>query len=214
MWDLSFPSRDWTHSLCTVRQTLNHWTTRDVPGVNVLNLASLTPKEPLEGDQGNQDAANVMRENECVFSMKFLLSSSLLFFNHSVMADSLWPHGLQHTGLPGPSLSPRVCSNSCPVSWWCHLTFSAVIRYSMWWVSPDRSHMADFWKEQKRTLSWFSSDFSPSTILHSAGQHQREGLTEDTSYGGRPLKDTWIHPDTSHLEELWKVDSGKLWKFF
>ena len=35
---------------------------------------------------------------------------------------SLWPHGLQHTRLPCPSLSPRVCSNSCPLSLWCHPT--------------------------------------------------------------------------------------------
>ena len=33
------------------------------------------------------------------------------------MSDSLWPHGLQHSRLPCPSLSPRVCSNSCPLSW-------------------------------------------------------------------------------------------------
>ena len=38
----------------------------------------------------------------------------------SVVSDSLWPHGLQHTRLPCPSLSPGVCSNSCPLSWWCH----------------------------------------------------------------------------------------------
>ena len=30
------------------------------------------------------------------------------------------PHGLQHSRLPFPSLSPGVCSNSCPLSWWCH----------------------------------------------------------------------------------------------
>ena len=38
------------------------------------------------------------------------------------MSDSLWPHGLQHTRLPCPSLSPEVCSNSCPLSRWCHPT--------------------------------------------------------------------------------------------
>ena len=41
-----------------------------------------------------------------------------LLFNHSVMSDSLWPHGLQHTGLLCPSPSPRACSNSCPLNWW------------------------------------------------------------------------------------------------
>ena len=41
------------------------------------------------------------------------------------MSSSLWPHGLQHTRLPCPSVSPRVCSNSCPLSQWCHPTVSS-----------------------------------------------------------------------------------------
>ena len=36
------------------------------------------------------------------------------------MPDCLLPHGLQPARLPCPSLSPRVCSNSCPLSQWCH----------------------------------------------------------------------------------------------
>ena len=41
------------------------------------------------------------------------------------MSDSLWSHGLQHARLLCPSLSPGVCSNSCPLSWWCHPTVSS-----------------------------------------------------------------------------------------
>ena len=40
------------------------------------------------------------------------------------MSDSLRPHELQHARLPCPSLSPSVCSNSCPWSQWCYLTIS------------------------------------------------------------------------------------------
>ena len=36
------------------------------------------------------------------------------------MSESLWPYGLQHARLPCPSPTPRVYSNSCPLSWWCH----------------------------------------------------------------------------------------------
>ena len=36
-----------------------------------------------------------------------------------------WPHGLQHARLPCPSPSSRVCSNSCPMSQWCHPTISS-----------------------------------------------------------------------------------------
>ena len=39
----------------------------------------------------------------------------LLLFSCEVLSDSLWPHGLQHARLPCPSLSPGVCSNSCPL---------------------------------------------------------------------------------------------------
>ena len=40
---------------------------------------------------------------------------------------TLWPHGLQHARLPCPSSSSRACSNSCPLSWWCHPTSSSSI---------------------------------------------------------------------------------------
>ena len=43
------------------------------------------------------------------------------------MSDSLWLHGLQHVRLLCPPLSPRVCSNSCPLSWWCHPTISSSV---------------------------------------------------------------------------------------
>ena len=49
-------------------------------------------------------------------------SCSLLFFSHSVVSDSLQPHGLQHARLPCPSPTPKVCSNLCPSSRWCHPT--------------------------------------------------------------------------------------------
>ena len=42
-----------------------------------------------------------------------------LLFSCQVVSDSLQPQGLKHTRLPCPSLSPRVCSNSCPLSQWC-----------------------------------------------------------------------------------------------
>ena len=41
------------------------------------------------------------------------------------MSNSLWPHGLQHARLPCPSLSPRVCSDSCPLSQWFNPTVSS-----------------------------------------------------------------------------------------
>ena len=41
-------------------------------------------------------------------------------FSHSVVSDSLRPHGLQHARPPCPSPTPGVHPNPCPSSWWCH----------------------------------------------------------------------------------------------
>ena len=43
------------------------------------------------------------------------------------MSNSLQPHGLQHTRLPCPSLTPRAYSNSCPSSLWYHPTISSSV---------------------------------------------------------------------------------------
>ena len=43
------------------------------------------------------------------------------------MSSSLWPRGLWHTRLPCPSLSLKVCRNSCPLSQWCHPTISSSV---------------------------------------------------------------------------------------
>ena len=45
----------------------------------------------------------------------------------SVVPNSLRPHGLQHSRLACPSSSPRACSNSCPLSQWCHPTISSSV---------------------------------------------------------------------------------------
>ena len=58
-------------------------------------------------------------------------------FSHSVMSDSLWPHGPQHARLPYPSPTPGVYSNSCPLSQWCHPTISSS-------VVPFSSHLQSF----------------------------------------------------------------------
>ena len=48
-------------------------------------------------------------------------------FSHSVMSDSLWSHGQQHVRRPCPSPTSRACSNSCPLTQWCHPTISSSI---------------------------------------------------------------------------------------
>jgi len=48
-------------------------------------------------------------------------------FRHSVVSDTLRSHGQQHARLPCPSPTPRVYSNSCPSSQWCHPTISSSV---------------------------------------------------------------------------------------
>ena len=52
---------------------------------------------------------------------------SLLSCSVAKSCLTLWPRGLQHARLPCPLLSPRVCSNSCPLSRWCHPTISSSV---------------------------------------------------------------------------------------
>ena len=61
---------------------------------------------------------------------------SSVHFSHSVVSNFLWPHELQHARPPCPSPTPRVHSDSCPLSQWCHpaisssvLPFSSCLQY-------------------------------------------------------------------------------------
>ena len=94
---------------------------------------------------------------------KFL---NVLLFSHSVMSNSLKPHGLQLTSLPCPSPTPRACSNSCPLSRWCHPTISSSI-------TPFSSCLQSFPASGSFLMSWlfrirwpkcwsFSFNISPS----------------------------------------------------
>ena len=69
-----------------------------------------------------------------MIKVKFLSKSKLTLnifwlsvsqFSCSVVSNSLRPHGLQHTRPPCPT--PRVYSNSCPLSQWCHPTISSSV---------------------------------------------------------------------------------------
>ena len=79
------------------------------------------------------DVSDVLKSPTIIiflWSSPFLSVSISLIFRCSVAKSCpsfLRPHGLQHTGLPCPSLLPQVCSNSCSLSWWCHPTISSSI---------------------------------------------------------------------------------------
>ena len=71
---------------------------------------------------------------ETTLSNFFLLSSHTAFYTTAVriqhqfsLVAHSWPHGLQHARPPCPSPTPRVYSNSSPLSRWCHLTISSSV---------------------------------------------------------------------------------------
>ena len=67
--------------------------------------------------------ASFETENKCCRQSQF----SSVQFSFSFVSNSLRPHGLQHARLSCPSLSPRACSNSCPLSQWCHPIISSSV---------------------------------------------------------------------------------------
>ena len=79
-------------------------------------------------------------------------------FSHSVMSESLRPHGLQHARPPCPLPTPGVYSDSCPLSWWCHPTISSS-------VIPFSSHLQSF-----PAYDPFPGSFPMSQFFASGGQ--------------------------------------------
>ena len=61
-----------------------------------------------------------------IYIGKFLDNTSVQF-SRSVVSDSLRPHVSQHARPPCPSPTPRVYSDSCPLSWWCHPSISSSV---------------------------------------------------------------------------------------
>ena len=91
-------------------------------------------------------------------------------FSHSVVSDSLWPHGLQHARPPCPSSAPGVYSSSCPLSRWCHPTISSsVVPFSSCLHSfPALGSFCLVWMEMTKMLvslaSWVAD--VPSMQMH------------------------------------------------
>ena len=89
-------------------------------------------------------------------------------FSHSVVSGSLWPHELQHARPPCPSPTPGACSNSCPLSLWCHPTISSsVVPFSSCLQSFPASAYPFFSSESALHIGWpkhwsFSFSISPS----------------------------------------------------
>ena len=71
----------------------------------------------------------------------------MVLFRPSVVSNFLQPHGIQHPRLSCLSPSPRGCSYSCPLSWWCHPTISSS-------VVPFSSCLQSFQASGSLPMSW------------------------------------------------------------
>ena len=100
-----------------------------------LNRASITEemnKEVTEGfpNTHSEPGSLHMGGRGCRGRTKSLSNdpvTSWVQFSHSVVSDSLRPHGLQHARLPCPLPASGACSNSCPLSRWCHPNISSSV---------------------------------------------------------------------------------------
>ena len=95
------------------------------------------------------------------YSLEEKLWPTSVQFSHSVMSDSLWPHESQHARPPCPSPTPRVHSNSCPSSRWCHPAISSsVIPFSSCPQSLPASESFAMSQLQMRWPKYWSFSFS------------------------------------------------------
>ena len=121
-------------------ETLSHWTTRQVPphcflfGANCMTFhcmgVGVTALYVIGPHLWNLMDICFVWFCFCHFLVFLQVSETLetsVQFSHSVVSDSLWPHGLKHTKLSCPSPTPGACSNSCPSSQWCLPTISSSV---------------------------------------------------------------------------------------
>ena len=84
--------------------------------------------------------------------IKYCLQFSSVQFSCSVVSDSLRSHESQHTRPPCPSPTPRVYSNSCPLSWWCHPPISSSVVPFSSCLQCREFRLGDWEQEEKGTI--------------------------------------------------------------
>ena len=127
----------------------------------------------------------------------------LLLFSCSTMSESLWSHELQYARLPCPSLSPKVCSNSCPLSQRYHPIISSS-------VAPFSSCPQRF--PASESFPWVVSSHQVAKVLELQLQHQ--------SYQRTPMTDLpiewngWISLQSKGLSRVFSNTTVQNHQFF
>ena len=76
-----------------------------------------------------------------------------------------WPDGLQHTRLPCPLLSPRICPNLCPFSRWCCQTVSSSAAFFSFCLQSFPSSESFLTNPSALHITWPSIGASPSASV-------------------------------------------------
>ena len=108
------------------------------------------------GEWGTERSTNLPKVTQSVQSL-------------SRVPNSLWLHGLQHARLPCPSLSPWMCSNLCPLSWWYHPTISPS-------VAPFSCCLQSFLASGSFPMSQFFSSGDQELELQHQSSNEYSGL--------------------------------------
>ena len=92
------------------------------------------PYISFKSDPGHQQSIHLLcfhsvwcTHEPAILPLQMYFQTNSVQVSRPVVSNSLWPHGLQHGRPPCPSPTPGVCSNSCPLSWWCHSTISSSV---------------------------------------------------------------------------------------
>ena len=120
----------------------------------------------LECTASLSSVSEMLKYHLAQFNIYFLniLTKCSVQFSRSVVSDPLY-HGLQHARTPCPSPTPRVYSNSCPLSQWCHQPSHPLLS-----PSPPTFNL---WKDQHWGLfKWVSSSHQVAKVLEFQLQHQ------------------------------------------
>ena len=135
--------------------------------------------------------------------LKWIIFQLSVLFSHSVVSDSLQPHGLQYARLPCPPPTPGVYSNSCPLSQWCHPTIlSSVIPFS--------SHLQSFPESGSFPMNQFFTSGGQSIGVSASASVLPMNIQDWFPLGLTGSSPVWMW-DLDHKEEGWAQKNWCLW---
>ena len=124
----------------------------------------------------------------------------------SVVSDSLWPRGVQHARLSYPSPSPRVCSDSCPLSQWCH---PGILCHPLLLLPSIFPSIRVFSNESALHIRWpkywsFSFSISPSKTVWCWHKNRHVSMEQN--------REPWNKPTCRWSTNLWQGSKNTQWR--